>query len=230
MFCSNCGSRLPESAKFCPGCGSRQQTLAGWSAPATEPAPHPPANVRPQPRSLEEQLTLAARSGPITKELVESASTLWVEKRDSHSLAQIDPHLADILHDFHLAKVLHTYLLWYFSALDQDAGKRDKVGRNRVQQALNSWMGPHAHGVIQLLPFEECRIGIRCGLHSGPSAPYCKTLNLHLEALVASEIVKAVASTSFKLHEDQAKSFISILYEMFDDPSQVDRIMKPLLG
>ncbi len=42
MFCSNCGTQLPEGAKFCPGCGAP----AGGTSPAASPRPRKNWTVR----------------------------------------------------------------------------------------------------------------------------------------------------------------------------------------
>ena len=46
MFCENCGSKLPETANFCTGCGARVRTPA--PSPQT-PAPQMPAQTQPPP-------------------------------------------------------------------------------------------------------------------------------------------------------------------------------------
>jgi uncharacterized protein (AIM24 family) len=45
MFCTNCGSQIPESSNFCTGCGTpaRRGGAAQPAAPISHPAPQPPA-------------------------------------------------------------------------------------------------------------------------------------------------------------------------------------------
>jgi len=55
-FCFNCGAGLPEGAKFCPGCGTAVEPVAG-AAPAPAPAP---AEVAPEstPAGERRQVTI----------------------------------------------------------------------------------------------------------------------------------------------------------------------------
>lgn len=46
MFCTSCGTALPENAAFCPGCGTKVQAAAAGST-AAAPAPRPEAAVPP---------------------------------------------------------------------------------------------------------------------------------------------------------------------------------------
>jgi hypothetical protein len=43
MFCANCGSKLPEGAKFCGGCGAKTEPVQPDYAVSMEPAPMSPA-------------------------------------------------------------------------------------------------------------------------------------------------------------------------------------------
>ena len=44
MFCKNCGKELPDSAKFCSGCGT--PVISEVTAPGVEP-PQPPVEETP---------------------------------------------------------------------------------------------------------------------------------------------------------------------------------------
>jgi cbb3-type cytochrome oxidase subunit 3 len=42
MFCSDCGNRLSQAARFCASCGARAEAPAAVSPPSTQsPRPHP---------------------------------------------------------------------------------------------------------------------------------------------------------------------------------------------
>ena len=43
MFCENCGSKLPEGAKFCGGCGAKTEPVQFAYTASAEPAPPRPA-------------------------------------------------------------------------------------------------------------------------------------------------------------------------------------------
>lgn len=48
MFCQECGKELPDSAKFCSGCGQLQEPLPAKKAePAAQPAVQPPVQGKP---------------------------------------------------------------------------------------------------------------------------------------------------------------------------------------
>ncbi len=47
MFCENCGSKLPEGAKFCGGCGAKTEPIQPSNTAAAAPAPARP--VPPPP-------------------------------------------------------------------------------------------------------------------------------------------------------------------------------------
>ncbi|HJR52115.1 MAG TPA: adenylate/guanylate cyclase domain-containing protein [Gemmatimonadota bacterium] len=51
-FCTECGSRLPEAAKFCPECGTKS---AAAVAPPPPPPPEPTVTVPPLPAELREK-------------------------------------------------------------------------------------------------------------------------------------------------------------------------------
>ena len=49
-FCTNCGSQVPDTSKFCPSCGQKIEIPAApVSAPVAEPAPVPTAPPAPAP-------------------------------------------------------------------------------------------------------------------------------------------------------------------------------------
>ena len=49
-FCTNCGTQVPDTSKFCPGCGQKIEIPAApVSAPVAEPAPVPVAPPAPAP-------------------------------------------------------------------------------------------------------------------------------------------------------------------------------------
>jgi hypothetical protein len=48
MFCSQCGTQVPDNAAFCPSCGAQQPVAAASAAPAPQaPAPPPIPTVCP---------------------------------------------------------------------------------------------------------------------------------------------------------------------------------------
>ncbi|HKY59569.1 MAG TPA: adenylate/guanylate cyclase domain-containing protein, partial [Gemmatimonadota bacterium] len=51
-FCTECGSRLPDAAKFCPECGTKAAVAA---PPPPEPEPEPTVSVPPLPAELREK-------------------------------------------------------------------------------------------------------------------------------------------------------------------------------
>ncbi|MBQ6319377.1 MAG: zinc ribbon domain-containing protein [Lachnospiraceae bacterium] len=53
-FCINCGSELPDGAKFCMSCGTPNAAAAAVPAPAPEPMPEPTPVPEPTPEPMPE--------------------------------------------------------------------------------------------------------------------------------------------------------------------------------
>lgn len=52
MHCTNCGSRIADTARFCPECGHPVEENQKQSAPAPQPEPTPVAQSEPVSATL----------------------------------------------------------------------------------------------------------------------------------------------------------------------------------
>lgn len=77
MFCANCGSKLPEGAKFCGGCGAKTEPVQPDYTASVEPAPMRPnqsPSVYPPPTQTVKNMPRDDAKA-IVKDLVENGKT-----------------------------------------------------------------------------------------------------------------------------------------------------------
>ena len=84
MFCSNCGTRIPEGSQFCPNCGTRIAEAPVQPAPQPKPVPQPQS--QPQPVNAVPAAPVKTKKAKRGKEMDE---TEWILLMDESGIGEL---------------------------------------------------------------------------------------------------------------------------------------------